>query len=195
MAAGGVGMAAIQLSQQIEGVELFGTASASKHGMLREAGVQHPVDYRTQDYVKEVKRLTEGQGVDLVLDALGGPDWEKSYSLLRPAGHLICFGWANMASSTHRNPVKVLGQFLSMKRFSPMKLMSENRTVSGVNVGHLWSEAEMMGEELDALLALYQEGKIRPHVDKVFPLSHAADAHRYIQERKNVGKVLFDTTA
>src|SRR5215468_3322090 len=90
MAAGGVGLAAIALAQAVGGVTLFGTASASKHPILREAGVAHPIDYRTQDYVAEVKRLTGGRGVDLVLDALGGPEWARNTSVLAPAGQLIC---------------------------------------------------------------------------------------------------------
>jgi NADPH:quinone reductase-like Zn-dependent oxidoreductase len=195
MAAGGVGLAAIELCKTVPGIEIFGTASAGKHAMLREAGVQHPIDYRTQDYVEEVRRATNGRGVDLVLDALGGKDWEKGYSILAPAGQLIIFGWANMISGTKRSIPTVLGQLLAMPRFSPMKLMPDNRGVAGVNLGHLWTEPDMMGEELDALLALFREGKIHPHVDRVFPLSQAAEAHRYIQDRKNVGKVLLDCTA
>ena len=194
MAAGGVGLAAIQLCKTVPGVEIFGTASASKHALLREAGVKHPIDYRSENYVEVVKRETGGRGVDLVLDALGGKDWAKGYSLLAPAGQLIIFGWANMVSGTKRSIPTVIKQFLSMPRFSPMQLMPDNRGVAGVNLGHLWNEQELLGDELDALLALFREGKIRPHVDRVFPLSQAADAHRYIQERKNVGKVLLDCT-
>ena len=95
MAAGGVGLAAIALARAVGGVTIFGTASASKHAVLREAGVHHPIDYRTQDYVAEVKRLTGGRGVDLVLDALGGQEWARDTSVLAPVGQLICFGWAN----------------------------------------------------------------------------------------------------
>src|SRR5215470_2743916 len=77
MAAGGVGLAAIALARVVGGVTLFGTASASKHAVLREAGVDHPIDYRSQDYVAEVKRLTGGRGVDMILDALGAPAWAR----------------------------------------------------------------------------------------------------------------------
>jgi NADPH:quinone reductase-like Zn-dependent oxidoreductase len=71
-----------------------------------------------------------------------------------------------------------------------MKLMDDNRGVAGVNVGHLWGEMELLREQLVRLLALYDEGKIRPVVDQVFTFDRAADAHRRMHERKNVGKIV-----
>ena len=195
MAGGGVGLAAIQLCRLVEGVEIFGTASEGKHRMLREAGVAHPIDYRKVDYAVEVRRITGGGGVQLVLDPLGGKDWEKGYNLLAPAGQLIAFGWANMVSSEHRRWLHVFSELLATKRYSPMALMDTNRTVSGVNVGRLWDQADLMRQEMQKLLSLYEQKKIAPHVDKVFPLAAGPDAHRYIQERRNVGKVLFDCAA
>ncbi len=195
MAAGGVGLAAIQLCRLVEGVEIFGTASSSKHDLLRRAGVAHPLDYRSVDYAREVKRLTGGQGVHLILDPLGGKDWERGYRLLAPTGHLIAFGWANMVNGQRRSWLRVLSELLSMRRYSPMALMDKNRSISGVNMGRLWTLEGLIRSELGALLALFEQKKIAPHVDKVFPLSAGPEAHRYLQERKNVGKVLFDCAA
>ena len=192
MAAGGVGLAAIALARAVGGVTIFGTASASKHAVLREAGVAHPIDHRTHDYVAEVKRLTGSRGVDLVLDALGGPEWARSSSVLAPMGQLVCFGWANATSGESRNLVKVAAGLATMKRWNALDLMSRNITVSGVNVGHLWGEAERMRSTLDALLVLWRDGKVRSHIDQVFPLSEGAAAHRRMHQRKNVGKILFD---
>jgi NADPH:quinone reductase-like Zn-dependent oxidoreductase len=194
MAAGGVGLAAIQLCRLVEGLEIFGTASEAKHSALRDAGVAHPIDYRKVDYAEEVRRLTGGKGVQLVLDPLGGKDWEKGYKLLAPAGHLIAFGWANMVSSQRRSWTHVLTELISTRRYSPMSLMETNRTISGVNMGRMWS-SDGLRREMDELLSLYQQKKISPRVDRVFPLSAGPDAHRYIQERRNVGKVLFDCAA
>jgi NADPH:quinone reductase-like Zn-dependent oxidoreductase len=195
MAAGGVGLAAIQLCRLVEGVEIFGTASSSKHDLLRRAGVAHPLDYRSVDYASEVKRITGGQGVHLILDPLGGKDWERGYRLLAPTGHLIAFGWANMVNGQRRSWLRVLSELLSMKRYSPMALMDKNLSISGVNMGRLWMLEGLIRSELGALLALFEQKKIAPHVDKVFPLSDGPAAHRYVQERKNVGKVLFDCAA
>jgi NADPH:quinone reductase-like Zn-dependent oxidoreductase len=190
MAAGGVGIAALQLARTVPEVTVLGTASASKLEVVRAEGCTHPIDYRARDYAPEVLRLTGGKGVNLVLDALGGADWKKGYQLLRPTGQLVMYGWSNMAAGPRRNLLHVAAQLLRMPRFSPIALMGDNRGVAGVNVGHLWGEAEMMKGELEALLVLYRQGAIRPRVDSVFPFDRAADAHRRIQERKNVGKVL-----
>lgn len=195
MAAGGVGLAAIQLCRLVEGVEIFGTASEGKHALLRDAGVAHPIDYRKMDYASEVRRITGGKGIQLVLDPLGGKDWEKGYNLLAPGGQLIAFGWANMVTTERRSWLHVLAELLSTKRYSPMALMDTNRTVSGVNMGRLWGMASVVRREMEELLSLYEQKKIAPHVDKVFPLAAGADAHRYIQERRNIGKVLFDCAA
>ena len=192
MAAGGVGLAVIQLCKLVEGVEIFGTASASKHPLLLQMGCQHPIDYRTKDYVEEVRTLTSGKGVDLVLDALGGADWSKGYSLLRPAGHLIAFGWANMVDGEKRNLFKVVSEYFSQKKYAPYEMMGHNKTVSGVNLGHLWDELELVNGHMEKLLALAAQGKVKPKVAKVFKLVDGPAAHRYVQERKNVGKVVFD---
>jgi NADPH:quinone reductase-like Zn-dependent oxidoreductase len=192
MAAGGVGLAAIALARMVEGVRIFGTASAGKHALLRQAGVDHPIDYRTQDYVVEVKRLTAGHGVDLILDAVGGPEWSRNYGLLAPAGQLICFGWAQATSGETRNYLHLARGILGIRRWSALELMSDNRTVSGVNLGHLWGEHAAMRETLEALLALWRAGKIQSHIDSIFPLDQGPAAHRRMHERKNVGKILFD---
>jgi NADPH:quinone reductase-like Zn-dependent oxidoreductase len=192
MAGGGVGLAVIQLCRAVGGITLFGTASAGKHAFLREAGVDHPIDYRTTDWAAEVRRLTGGRGVDLILDPIGGADWDRGYRLLAPAGLLVCFGFANLVSGPQRSIPRVLSQLFRVPRWGPLKLMNDNRGVAGVNLGHLWDEVALIGETLRALLDLFARGAIAPRVDRVFPLAEGAAAHRFMQERRNVGKVLFD---
>src|SRR5678815_4778578 len=99
-AAGGVGMAAIQLCR-IAGAEVIGTASASKHERLRQMGVSHCIDYRTEDFEEGVKRVTQGRGVDIVLDATGA--FRKSYRCLAPLGRLVCFGFSTAATGMTPN--------------------------------------------------------------------------------------------
>jgi NADPH:quinone reductase-like Zn-dependent oxidoreductase len=190
MAAGGVGIAALQLCRTVPGVVTFGTASASKHDVLRAEGCDHPIDYRTLDYAAEIRRLTADKGVDLVLDALGGKDWKKGLQLLGPAGLLIAFGFANMASGEKRSLLHAAREALGVPLLTPLSLMDKNRGVAGVNIGHLWSEVELLREELVAVLELYQAGKIKPRVSDVVPFARAADAHRILHQRRNVGKVV-----
>lgn len=191
-AAGGVGLAAIDLCALTGGVETFGTASASKHEFVRARGLTHPIDYHSQDYEREVMRLTGGRGVDLILDPIGGDSWRKGLRLLRSTGRLVCFGMSSANTSKERSIIgglKAIAQIPWLK-VNPITLMNENKGVLGVNLGHMWDEVERLSGWLDQLLVWWAEGKVRPHVDRAFPFAEAAAAHSYIQERRNVGKVL-----
>ncbi len=190
MAAGGVGTAVLQLCRTVDDLEVFGTASAGKHAALRAEGCAHPIDYHATDYAAEVRRLTGGEGVDIVLDPLGGNDWRKGLKLLRPCGRLVAFGFANLASGQRRRPARVAAQVLGIPLLTPLQLMNHNRTVSGVNIGHLWGQMAILREELQAVLALWDQGTIKPHIDATYPFTEAAAAHRQILQRQNVGKVV-----
>jgi NADPH:quinone reductase-like Zn-dependent oxidoreductase len=189
-AAGGVGTAALQLCRTVEGVTTFGTASGRKHDYVRAQGCDHPIDYRREDYVAAVRRLTDGEGVDLVCDALGGPDWKKGYSLLRPAGMLVCFGLANAQTPGRRSLLRVVAQVARAPRFFPLTLMGDNRAVAGVDLGSLWDQHAQIREGLEQIVSLWRDGAVRPHVDEVFPFDRAADAHRHLEQGKNLGKVV-----
>ena len=190
MAAGGVGTAALQLCRTVDELVTFGTASAAKHEVLRAEGCRYPIDYRTVDYAAEIRRLTGGEGVDVVLDALGGKDWRKGLKLLRPGGRLVAFGFANFARGERRNPARVAAQALATPLLTPLQLMAHNRTVSGVHLGRLWGEAASLREEFQAVLALWEAGRIKPRIDAAYPFTEAAAAHRRILRRQNVGKVV-----
>ena len=193
-AAGGVGLASIDLCR-IYGAEVFGTASPGKHEMLRERGVEHAIDYRGLDYEKEIERLTGGRGVHIVLDAMGGEHWKKGYRCLAPTGRLVMFGLSNAATGKSRSLLSLAKTLLRTPLFSfpPPKLINDNKALIGVNLGHLWDESEMLLGWLHQILGWYREGRVRPTVGKTFPLAEAAAAHHYIQDRKNVGKVVLTT--
>jgi NADPH:quinone reductase-like Zn-dependent oxidoreductase len=190
MAAGGVGMAVLQLCRTVDDLTVFGTASAAKHEVLRAEGCTHPIDYHATDYAAEVRRLTGGEGVDIVLDPLGGNDWRKGLKLLRPGGRLVAYGFANLASGPRRRPAHMAAQVAGIPLLTPLQLMNQNRTVSGVNIGRLWGEIAALREELQAVLALWDQGRIKPHIDRTYPFAEAAAAHRRILRRQNIGKIL-----
>jgi synaptic vesicle membrane protein VAT-1 len=187
-AAGGVGLAAIQLAKTRD-CEIFGIASPSKHAFLRERGCQHPIDSGA-DYVAAIKELTGGRGVDLVLDPVGGKSWTDGYEILAPAGRLVAFGLSAAASGKRRSVVHALAQIVRVKKWSPMKLMDDNKAVQGVNMGHLFTELDMLIEQFASLVAMYEAGQIKPHVDRTFAFSEAPLAHHYLHDRKAKGKVL-----
>jgi NADPH:quinone reductase-like Zn-dependent oxidoreductase len=190
MAAGGVGTAVLQLCRTVDNLQTFGTASAAKHDVLKAEGCAHPIDYHATDYAVEVRRLTAGEGVDIVLDPLGGHDWRKGLKLLRPCGRLVAYGFANLASGQRRRPARLLSQVAGIPLLTPLGLMNRNLTVSGVNIGHLWGQMAILREELQAVLVLWDQGKIKPLIDTTYPFADAAAAHRRILQHQNTGKIV-----
>jgi NADPH:quinone reductase-like Zn-dependent oxidoreductase len=194
-AGGGVGLAALDICQ-IHGVETFGTASAKKHAFLQERGLAHPIDPRQTDLVAEVRRLTANAGVDLVLDPVGGRSWRSSLALLAPLGKLVVYGFSAMTAGISPSRVRTVASTagalaeVPWLRFNPISLMNANHGVCGVNLGHLWDQADRFRQWMDTLLRWHAEGRLRPYVDREFPLADAAAAHRYLQERRNLGKVV-----
>ncbi|HEX2485682.1 MAG TPA: medium chain dehydrogenase/reductase family protein [Myxococcota bacterium] len=190
-AGGGVGIAAIQLAKRA-GARVFGTASAGKHERLKALGCDACIDYTRDDFERSVRELTHGRGVELVLDAVGGRSFAKSYRSLAPTGRLGMFGLSAAATGKRRNLLRALGPALRTlrMRFSPGALIDQNKGVFGVNVGHLWEEGDRVARWMERLLELYVEGALRPVVDTTVPFERAADAHHRLQDRQNFGKVL-----
>lgn len=188
-AAGGVGQAALQICK-LRGATVIGTASAGKHERLREAGIDHCIDYRTQDFETEVMRITEGRGVDIVLDAVGGESLAKSYRCLRHCGRLFIFGASSLAPDQKRRLWPILKGFLAMPSFKPLDLMDKNRGVFGINLGHLWHETDRLARVFGDVIEHVGRGELVPVVDREFDFDEAAAAHAYMQGRNNFGKVL-----
>jgi NADPH:quinone reductase-like Zn-dependent oxidoreductase len=186
-AAGGVGLAVAELGR-ILGLRVIGLASRAKHDVLREYGVE-PLDSRDPHWF-EAARLLAPHGIDVVLDAVGADSWRHGYRLLAPAGRLVCYGASGLAEGPSRNIAKVLWRLIRFPRFGPLALMNDNKAVAGVNLGHLWTAESLMAPQMTALLDYARDGKITPRVDRTFSFVEAGAAHRYIHERRNIGKVL-----
>jgi synaptic vesicle membrane protein VAT-1 len=191
-AGGGVGIAATQIAK-LHGATVLGTASASKHEAIRAIGVDHAIDYRRGDVVGDVRRLTNGRGVDVVLDPIGGRSFADSYRLLAPLGRLIVYGVSSMAGGERRSLLRALTVLVQMPRFKPLSLMNRNRGVFGLNVGHLWDERARLADAMRQVLDDVAAARLRPIVARTFPLERAVDAHRFMQARSNIGKVVLTT--
>jgi synaptic vesicle membrane protein VAT-1 len=191
-AGGGVGLAAIDIARHI-GATIFGTASSTKHPFLRQRGLHEAIDYRNEDWTVELNRLTNGKGVALIIDPIGGNHWRKSYRALRATGRLGMFGVSAATTSRLFGPLRMLSVAIGMPFFHPIPLVNRNKSVFGVNLGHMWHEAEMIASWMQALLQGVADGWVRPHVDKTFPLARVGEAHAYIEDRKNIGKVVLVT--
>src|SRR2546423_2468589 len=122
-AGGGVGLAALDIARHL-GAKTFGTASTGKHEFLRARGLDHPIDYRNQDWLPVLKRLTKGRGVELVIDPLGGKSWKHSYQALRATGRMGVFGMSVASASGIKGKIRALNAMLFMPRFNPIGLMN-----------------------------------------------------------------------
>lgn len=188
MAAGGVGIAATQLCQTVQDVTIFGTASASKHETISQGGVTHPIDYRTKDYVTEIRKISP-KGVDIVLDPLGGSDTQKGFSLLKPLGMLIVFGAANCVTGQKKNLLAMAKTWYNQLTLNTLKLMQTNKAISGFHLGYITDE-ELFNRTLVKLLELYQQGKIKPRIDSCYHFEEVAEAMKRMHDRQNIGKVI-----
>jgi NADPH:quinone reductase-like Zn-dependent oxidoreductase len=188
-AGGGVGLAALDIAKHI-GATTYGTASPGKHEFLRQRGLDHPIDYRNQNWLPALKQMTNGRGVELVIDPIGGGHWKKSYRALRTTGRLGMFGVSTVSANGLKGKLKMIKAAAQMPRFHPLNLLSKNRGVFGLNLGHMWHEPEKVAEWVQAIMQGISEGWIQPFVDKAFPFDQAGDAHAYLEARKNIGKVV-----
>jgi NADPH:quinone reductase-like Zn-dependent oxidoreductase len=188
-AGGGVGLAALDIAKQI-GAVTYGTASSGKHKFLAERGLDHAIDYRNQDWQPQLMQLTNGRGVDLIIDPIGGAHWKKSYAALRHTGRLGMFGVSTASANGISGKLKMLKAVIQMPRFHPLGLLNKNRGVFGLNLGHMWHEPEKVALWMRDILRGVDEEWIRPHVDQAFSFDEVGKAHRLLEERKNIGKVV-----
>jgi len=193
-AAGGVGIAATQIARNA-GAEIYGTASPAKHNAIRAQGVAHPIDYRNRDFEAEVMRLTGGEGVDLVIDALGPTSFRKDYRLLRPGGRLVMYGISEASTERGRDIPAMLKSLAKMPLatipwWKSLALMNENKGIFGLNMLKWWEREGSLDRLTEPLMADLEAGRLEPVVAESFPFSRAGDAHQFIAERRNVGKVV-----
>ena len=188
-AGGGGGIAAIQLAR-LRRATVIGTASPMKHAALRSFGVEHVIDYTHASVLDEVARITRGRGVDVVLDPIGGRSFADSYRMLAPLGRLVMFGLSAAAPGERRSWWKAFRAWRATPHFNAMSLINRNRGVFGLHAGHLWDQRAQLAPLMEMLVDELRAGRLQPVVAKTFPLERAADAHRFIQGRGNIGKVV-----
>lgn len=190
-AAGGVGLACLQLLK-ITGCRVFATVgSDAKAAAVREehSGAR-PIVYTRDDFERVILGETGGQGVDVVMDSVGGATFRKSWKLLKPFGRHVLFG---AASAVRPGAVAKLGaawRLRSMLAVSPLAMIDCNRTLSAFNLFHLADRPDLLGEAAEELLSLWDAASIKPRVGLALPLDKAAEAHRRMQDRGTIGKIV-----
>jgi NADPH2:quinone reductase len=173
--AGGVGMAAIQLAKAAGAAVLTTASSDEKLARLGDLGADHGINYASEDFVARTRELTGGQGVDVVLDSVGGETLVRSVEALAYRGTLVSVGVAGRSGST----------------VEAQSLWTQNNALRGVYLGGaLAGEYPRVHALIGDLIERVARGELHVEIDRTFPLAEAADAHRYIEERRAFGRVV-----
>ena len=188
---GGVGTTLVQLARH-HGVRVIGTASPRHHEALRTLGVI-PIDYRDADLSARVREIAPG-GVDAVFDHLGGESVYRSYELLAKGGTLVCYAIANKLDEEDTG--SLLLPFVSlMSRLAWWNYLPNSHSASFYNIwaGHMLRPKKFrarLGEDLNAVLGLLQEGVLRPQIAARLPLSEAVQAMELAESHTAYGKIV-----
>jgi NADPH:quinone reductase-like Zn-dependent oxidoreductase len=185
--AGGVGTALIQFARYKQ-CEIFSTAGTEeKLHYLIKSGVHHPINYTTQDFEIEIKRITSGKGVDVIFDAVGGKAVKKGFRSLASAGRIVCFGAAGMNNKSIFGKIKAVLQF---GIYHPVMFMMASKSMIGINMLRVADNSpHVLQRCLEAVVKLTAEGVFSPTIGKVFTIPEIAAAHEYLEKRKSIGKV------
>lgn len=174
-AAGGVGLLLVQIAKR-RGATIFGTVSTEeKAGLAREAGADDIILYTQTDFAAEIKRLTNGRGVNVVYDSVGQSTFDKSLDCLRPRGYMVLFG-----QSSGPVPPFNLGTLAT----------KGSLFVTRPTLAHYAITREELLQRANDLFNWIASGQLKLRIDKTFPLAEAAEAHRQLEGRKTTGKVL-----
>lgn len=189
-AAGGVGIAAIQIAAQA-GAKVIGiVGQPSKVQTVKEYGASDVIlssEWNTKNASELKQKLGE---FDVILDSSGGHSLKKGFDCLAPLGRVISFGVSTLVPGQKRSYLKV-AQFLANTPFySPFKLMNHNKGVYGLNVLKLLENPELLSQTLSKIMGGFEDGKYRVKIGKTFNLSEASQAQAYLQSRKNIGKIV-----
>src|ERR1700746_2680343 len=153
-AAGGVGVAAIQLAKA-RGLVTFGTAGPTKQEYLRKIGVDHPIDYTKSDIVQAVRKFAP-DGIEMAMDPIGGKSFSQSQACLGPTGRLVVFGFSAAAGPDgKRSLMRGAIALFETPKFHPLKMMSQNLAVIGVNLGRVQAPGLPRLKELGSPLPLF----------------------------------------
>jgi NADPH:quinone reductase len=176
-AAGGMGLLLVQWLKHLGAMAIGTVSTEQKAKAAREAGADHVILYTKQDFAEEAKKLTGGKGVDYIIDGVGKTTFTKNYDALKNRGWATVFGMA----SGPAEPV------------SPNALMTKSLTISGGALfNYMVTRDEMLGRARDVFNG-FREGWLRLRIDRTFPLEQAAEAHRLLEGRQTIGKLILKT--
>ncbi len=192
-AAGGVGTALVQIAK-MQGCEIFGTVGADiKMKSIIENGVHHPINYRTHNFVDEVRKQIEIGGLDFVFDSIGGSTFRKSFGLLGPGGKIVGYGAADRSRG---GPIELLKLAFGFGLYHPVVLLMNSKGMIGVNMLRIADhQPDQLKRTMFSISKAYAAGDIKPISGGVFSANDLAKAHQLLESRNSIGKiaVVWDT--
>jgi NADPH2:quinone reductase len=194
-AGGGVGTAAVQLAVA-RGLKVYGTAGTEEKRsfVVEELGAEACFDSRGP-WLNEISgALGREGGLDIALDPVGGKATKSARKLLNPLGRLVFYGMSEALPGRKRNWAKAALARFRTGSIHPLSLVVPNQGVFGIHLLHLKEKEAMMGPALEEIFSGMEEGLWKPVTDRTFPLDldGAVEAHRYLHDRKNLGKVVLE---
>ena len=185
-AAGGVGTAAVQIAKAL-GCEVYGTASKDeKLELIRKLGGK-PINYKMHDFHDEV--IKDGGEVDCVLETVGGEVFKKSKKLLNPFGRLVVVGFASMNLKIW-NPFSWVKTYIDAPKVNMMNMAIESKGIYATHIGYLTENENLTSSIWEELYSFTNHHKLKPIVGKEFPFSEIPEAHRFMESRNSVGKLV-----
>ena len=190
-AAGGVGTALVQLCKRRKCV-IFGTAgSPDKMEYLKSLGVDHPINYRQDDFAQVVESIVGKHALHSYFDNLGGKSIQTGKKLLAPTGRILSYGAASMTG--RKSTINLLKLAFGFGLFSPIAFLSQSQALIGINMLRVADyRPEILASCLNDLSNLFEKGEISPTVGKVYPAADLAAAHAYLESRKSIGKIFLE---
>jgi len=189
VAAGGVGTAAVQLAKKF-GNTVYGTVgSDEKVDFLNKLNIDAAVNYREVDFEKELKKITNDRGVDVVLEMVGGEVYKKSLRLLHPFGRLVVAGFASLDYKLW-NPISIYKTWRAIPRANILKMSEHSYGVSSSHLGYLLHYPDLMTRVWSELIEFVKKRQIKPVVGKIFDFEEIAKAHEFMESRKSIGKIV-----
>ncbi len=175
--ASGVGTAAIQLAREMQASDIIVTASQAKHNTCRGLGAHYTIDYKNQDFRDEIKKITDGEGVDVIIDFVAAPYFERNISVLRTDGRLIMLA---LLGGTHLEQFN-LGNLLRKRiQILASTLRSRSRDYQ-IQLTKAFSEFAM---------ARLQDGRLQPVIDQIVDWQEVKAAHQRMESNQNTGKIV-----
>ncbi len=189
-AAGGVGIAVIQLARE-RGCIVAGTVgSQEKVDFIKGLGVDYAINYRTHDFVEEIRRQVPGGVVDVVLDPIGGSTFKKGRSLLNVGGRIVGYGASDQLNRKGGwlSKVRLL---LGFGYMNPVSVLIQSQGVLGVNMLKIADhKPEVLQRVMNKVMDLARKGSLKPYIGKEYRAGEIAEAHAFLESRNSIGKIV-----